>query len=81
MCNGRTVQRRALTVEVHVPGVVAALVLPNGLTDGADERDGQKAAKQNQDLEVGDALHVGQLQRGPRGVLGVQTTRHVNGAV
>lgn len=60
----------ALTVEVHVPGVIAVLVLPDGLADGADQRDGQQAAKQHQDLKVGDALHVGQLQRRPSGILG-----------
>lgn len=59
----------ALTVEVHVPGVIAVLVLPNSLSDGANQRDGQQAAKQHQDLKVGDALHVGQLQRRPSGVL------------
>lgn len=58
-----------LTVEVHVPGVIAVLVLPDGLSDGANQRDGQQAAKQHQDLKVGDALHVGQLQGRPSGVL------------
>lgn len=57
----RAAQRRALTIEVHVPGVVAVLVLPDGLADGTDQRDGQEAPEQHQDLEVGDALHVGQL--------------------
>lgn len=59
-----------LTVEVHVPGIVAILVLPDSLADGADQRDGQQAAKQHQDLKVGDPLHVGQLQRRPSGILG-----------
>lgn len=61
-----------LTVEVHVPGVIAMLVLPDGLSDGANQRDGQQAAKQDQDLKVGDALHVGQLQRRPCGVLQIE---------
>lgn len=60
---------RTLTVEVHVPGVIAVLVLPDGLSDGANQRDGQQATKQHQDLKVGDALHVGQLQRRSSGVL------------
>lgn len=59
-----------LTVEIHVPGIVAVLVLPDGLADGAEQRDGQQAAEQHQDLEVGDTLHVGQLQRRPSGILG-----------
>lgn len=58
-----------LTVEVHVPGFVAVLVLPDGLSNGANQRDGQQTAKQHQDLKVGDALHVGQLQRRSSGVL------------
>ena len=61
---------RALTVEIHVPGIVAVLVLPDGLSDGAHQGDGQQAAEEHQDLEVGDALHVGQFQRRPGGVLG-----------
>lgn len=36
-----------LTVEVHVPGVIAILVLPDGLSDGANQRDGQQAAEQH----------------------------------
>lgn len=67
------VQRRfigTLTVEIHVPSIVAVLVLPDGLANGADQRDGQQAAKQHENLKVGDALHVGQLQRRPRGILG-----------
>lgn len=64
---------QTLTVQVHVPGVIPVLVLPDGLTNGADQRDGQQAAKQHQDLEVGDALHVGELQRGPSGILGKNT--------
>lgn len=65
-------QRRAdgvLTVEIHVPGIIAVLVLPDSLADGADQRDGQKAAKQHKDLKVGDALNVGKLQRRSSGVL------------
>lgn len=31
---------RTLTVEVHVPGVIAVLVLPDGLSDGANQGDG-----------------------------------------
>lgn len=65
--------RRTLTVEVHVPGVIAVLVLPDGLPDGANQRDGQQAPKQHQDLKVGDALHVGQLQRRPCGVLKMES--------
>lgn len=60
---------RTLTVEVHVPGIIAVLVLPNGLTKGADQRDGQQAAEKHQDLKVGDSFHVGQLQRRPCGIL------------
>lgn len=60
----------ALTVEVHVPGIIAILVLPDGLANGADQRDGQQAAKQHQDLKVGDTLHIGQLQGRPGGILG-----------
>lgn len=58
-----------LTVEVHVPGGVAVLVLPDGLSDGANQRDSQQAAEQHQDLKVGDALYVGQLQRRTCGIL------------
>lgn len=61
-----------LTVEVHVPGVIAILVFPDGLSDGANQRDGQQAAEQHQDLKVGDALHVGQFQRRPCRVLNVE---------
>lgn len=32
---------RILTVEIHVPGVIAVLVLPDCLADGANEGDGQ----------------------------------------
>lgn len=61
---------RTLTVEVHVPGVVPVLVLPDGLTDGAYQRDGQQAAEQDQDLKISDALHVGQFQGRSGGILG-----------
>lgn len=61
---------RTLTVQIHVPSIVAILALPNGLANGADQRDGQQASKQHQDLKVGDTLHVGELQRRPRGILG-----------
>lgn len=59
----------ALTVEIHVPGIIAVLVLPDGLADWADQRDGQQTTKQHEDLKVGDTLDVGQLQRRPSGIL------------
>lgn len=63
-----------LTVEIHVPGVIAVLILPDGLADGANQRDGQEAAEKHEDLKVGDALHIGKLQRGACGVL--EDTNH-----
>lgn len=64
-----------LTVEIHVPGIIAVLVLPDGLANGADQRDGQQTAKQHKDLKVGNTLHVGELQRGPSGILGKDIAR------
>lgn len=58
-----------LTVEIHVPGVIAVLVLPDGLADRADERDGQETAEKHENLKVGDPLHIGELQRRPGGIL------------
>lgn len=52
---------RTLTVEIHVPGIIAILVLPDGLANRADQGYGQQAAKQHKDLKVGNPLHVGQL--------------------
>lgn len=75
---GLTSAARALTVEVHVPGVIAVLVLPDGLANGADQRDSQQAAKQHQDLQVGDSLHIGQLQGRPSGILGNKMQQNCN---
>lgn len=83
ICGIRCAARTAgtLTVEVHVPGVIAVLVLPDGLADRADQRNAQQAAKQHEDLKVCDALHVGQLQRRPCGILGNKTAVEKKGSI
>ena len=43
--------------------------LPQRLSGGAAQRDEQQADHQEQDEPVGEALHAGQLERWPRGVL------------
>lgn len=52
---------QSLTVQIHVPGTIAILALPDGLPDRAYQGDSQQTAKKGQDLEVGDALHIRQL--------------------
>lgn len=60
-------------------GVLGVLSVPDGGADGADQSHDQQDAEQDQDLHVGDPLHVGALQRRLGGVLERGTGRSVSG--